>query len=970
MKLLSATDLLLRKQRRRSRGTLLAWAAAAALFTQVGNGAIRLGWMDASLLWAFVPAIASVILLARWFYRVRRLDDRALARELDARWEFGARLESTLELATDDSVLAQAQRTDTSRRIAAKGPFGTPAWAGGIAAVSVALGLIALEQIALHTRSSSPPSTQSPSTAIAGNSATLTSVATPPAPLRVSIVWKSPARSITAKALDELLLLAHVESNWSLRPFSLEVSVNGAHFRSYPLPASVSDTWKQPGERDLNLSLFLDETGAQLGDFVIYHLKTEANAGLEISAIVSSRQFVEIVPVDFVAGADTRFSSDAQELLRRFTALKQAQLQLFDRNFGLTHLSPGGSNFDPTTENAEVTVAQTRLAQPAEEARAFAARIRAPDLVAIPLTQATALMTQAGLLIGTHQNEAAAPLQSKALISIIAAERAFRASLETEISVSAPSIAQSLGSKPSIQRSQTPAGRLEQLAERQFTHHQKLQSEKPELPRLAREQLIISQDLKTLEAERGLIEPVQTLLAVAVKAAAEAARQLALNDPQAAREPSARAQLTLKRAVELQESEGRKTAAALLEQIREETNRTELPAPAIHEAVRTRATEKLNAEAARQLFQGSEEAAKKLKELSEGMTWGKPAKLEAMRLRPIPNDDGEKNVSRPSAEKPGAGPSLFLDLLPEYVAELKPRPDASRSMGSGRAKLFLVPGLSNLYATARVSVTFDNLTSAQTAADLLVEKPDGTRTPVFAFDQGKSVGQSWAFQPVDTLSHDDFIRAIKAGRLSLRITSTTYPLGELEGTFLKDTEIYDNAGRPVAGLDPRSPEQKGLALQGALLLERASQTQNSSRTLAQAEARLTPDASSARAIRQLKAAAAQLSANDDNSAALDLIQRAAQMAEGLTTGSPLGDTAHQLAQNLENRLSDPHTLDAVARQTFADQALALAQALETARPTAKRDEWARRYAPEEIDPVYRRTVENYFEHLSREGVAR
>ena len=136
--------------------------------------------------------------------------------------------------------------------------------------------------------------------------------------------------------------------------------------------------------------------------------------------------------------------------------------------------------------------------------------------------------------------------------------------------------------------------------------------------------------------------------------------------------------------------------------------------------------------------------------------------------------------------------------------------------------------------------------------------------------------------------------------------------------------------------------------------------------IAESQVALAPDNSLAQTIRQLKAAATRLSGNAaGNVSSLSLLETAAQKAQVLAADPRLAGAARDIAKAASG------TMDAAARKALADHAEELIEALENEdRPGAKRDEWVRRFAPEDIDPDYRKPVEDYFERLSREGATR
>ena len=823
MKPASATESFLRRQRRRSRGTLLAWAMAMAVLAQAWIGAAQLGWIDVSALWAVVPAVASGWLLVRWTRRAWRLNEQAVAREVDARWELRARLESAVELSGSDTAVAIAQRADTARRLESKKPTGTLAWIGGITAALLGLGLVGAEQIALVQPPHLPQ--LAPLVVVVAKPVPVVPKATPPPPepWRASISWKSPERLISATAAAEIPLVAQVDSNKGYHSMVLEVAVNGTHTNSYPLAPAVLGAAAQPGGSDVKLSLFLDETGAKPYDVVSYFLQGSANLPPDFPVVVSRLQFVGVTPAESPPGGDERYTPGAREMLRRLNELKQGQVQLIERNFDLAHAAPAGFTIEVTPENAGIAPTQSRLAQTADEARAAAVQIHAPDRVATDLAQAGASMTRAGVSIAARDHAAAAPVQANALAQIVDAERTFRTALDaaSPSQITDPAKEATAGGlKP---RGQTPAGRLELLGRRQGENNRRLQqlpSAAADLPAIAAEQAAIAREVEKLAGERALVDLVQKTLGAAVKATAEAARQLGLNDPQAAREPAAEAQALLQHAVEVQENEGRKAASALLEQVRQELNETDRSKdPAAQQAKQDQVQRELSTEAQRQQQQGSAEAAQKLAALVK--------RLEESKATPQSPSSEAKDSAKSPGGSGGKNPTVF-------VADLRPMPGADKSTASGSATIALGPD----HMTATIDVAFDHLSSKETTAFLAVGETGGTRTTVFPLGTGTFTKKSWKLEPTGNLSRDALLAALQGGGLYLELDTASYPKGELGGQFLPK-----RGGPPGSGGASETGEQDAAAADAAAAPENAEDSGASGEVVYQANMRVLPGAS-------------------------------------------------------------------------------------------------------------------------------
>lgn len=69
-----------------------------------------------------------------------------------------------------------------------------------------------------------------------------------------------------------------------------------------------------------------------------------------------------------------------------------------------------------------------------------------------------------------------------------------------------------------------------------------------------------------------------------------------------------------------------------------------------------------------------------------------------------------------------------------------------------------------------------------------------------------------------------------------------------------------------------------------------------------------------------------------------------------------------------NRPTD--TITAAELKELAGWLRQMANALEQERERSTREQWKQRYNPEDVDPNYRKAVEDYFETLSREAAAK
>ncbi|HEX2854384.1 MAG TPA: hypothetical protein VHO24_14200 [Opitutaceae bacterium] len=646
-----------RRQYRRTRGTLLVWALTAALTAAAMTGAARLGWMKHGNLWAAIPAVGSVILLALWFRRIRGLSEARVAQELDDRWQLSARLESAVELSKEKTALASAQRTDAVQRVAGREP-NTFLWSTGILTMLLALFFLGAEGTLIFWnawRTAAKETAPTAPTAATPTPAEAAPVVESPA----AITWKSPESEIKATPIEEVPLKALAESAAGFRSVTLEISVNGEHKLSQPLnPAALGDATK-PGSHELAPLLALDEVGAKPFDIVSYHLVGERNNSPAKKPVSSPEQFIQIKPLTEDIADRGRVSEVAMRMRSLLGALKLAQLQLIQRNFQLAQLSEAKTDPLWKTENARTAEEQTKLAAQAAEAATFARENDAPALIDTNLTEAAKLMIDAGKMIAATDNEAARKPQGRALALIAECEKVFGKVRETEgpipppLPMSDPFRDTSKTELPP--RAEGPAGELEQLAQDQRQANQQGEqngeqpgqrgqgeSQKQSPPQQSQSsqagpagggtgvvipsQDEIARDALKLADDSSLDSSVQDLTRTAANAAGAAARQIALGDRAAWREPAGTAQLALDQAVNALDKAGRELAVAELDQARTALNSASRTASAGDRARQLGAVrDELRAAAIQQQRTGSSAAARELASLADSINARPPS---------------------------------------------------------------------------------------------------------------------------------------------------------------------------------------------------------------------------------------------------------------------------------------------------------------------------------------------------------
>ena len=158
---------------------------------------------------------------------------------------------------------------------------------------------------------------------------------------------------------------------------------------------------------------------------------------------------------------------------------------------------------------------------------------------------------------------------------------------------------------------------------------------------------------------------------------------------------------------------------------------------------------------------------------------------------------------------PGSQNAATVTISPAastlYVANLRPRSNATTSTASGTATILL-----NAAGTvAQVSVSFSNLTSAEVVAHLQM---GATGDYVFNLPPGQVASVYWNLAPVGQYSVADLVNAIKSGNIYVGIDTANYPTGELSGTFVQasGSRTFTAPDAPPA-LPTGAPGQAGAA---------------------------------------------------------------------------------------------------------------------------------------------------------------
>lgn len=473
------------------------------------------------------------------------------------------RLEALAQLAGTRHPLAKAQYVETSDWLSRRLP---PAAHAGIVPGAVLLTLLLLLHLLLAgvwtVGSRSVPKPENKPVAASN---------LPHAEFR----WKSPKPEIKATKIEEVPLVAEVESTSGLKNVTLEIDVNGVPKKSVLIPAAP---FHQKGTHPLNASIYLDELEVEPFDMVSYYLRGERTFSEKLPTTISEMQFVQIRP----------FREDAVELGKGLGAsldecwailkkLKIAQLRSLKENFILAGTELPKTDDLWKAENKRVGDDQSLLTSKVDEAIPVMIEGGVSAEIINLLMQAKPHMESAAKLIAATDNVKAAPEQSKSLALITQCEKLF-----------VKAFGQGQG-KPTVKpkdpfadnqkfklkpRDQTAAGNLEKLAKDQAKLNSEINAagsgESP--PDAAERQKQISRALGEAGNSGRFDEKTTEELAQAREAAQEAAGQLDAADPEAAKEPAARTLQHLQAAIDQINKAGKQSASEALADAQKQLN--------------------------------------------------------------------------------------------------------------------------------------------------------------------------------------------------------------------------------------------------------------------------------------------------------------------------------------------------------------------------------------------------------------
>ncbi len=125
-----------------------------------------------------------------------------------------------------------------------------------------------------------------------------------------------------------------------------------------------------------------------------------------------------------------------------------------------------------------------------------------------------------------------------------------------------------------------------------------------------------------------------------------------------------------------------------------------------------------------------------------------------------------------------ASASFYSNTGSLYVSNLRTPVGVTGSTAYGTATVQLAPDEKSAF----VNVSFSNLSSPEVVAHLQI---DGNY--VYNLPQGQVSNAYWDFAPTGTYSTADLIAALKAGRITVSIDSSSFTSGELMGNFVKNS---------------------------------------------------------------------------------------------------------------------------------------------------------------------------------------
>jgi len=195
-------------------------------------------------------------------------------------------------------------------------------------------------------------------------------------------------------------------------------------------------------------------------------------------------------------------------------------------------------------------------------------------------------------------------------------------------------------------------------------------------------------------------------------------------------------------------------------------------------------------------------------------------------VRPVSDAFGESTESvslslvDDEAYDPGDGPtdaSIYIDdaepVSEFYIASLRPPASAAQSLASGTVSLHLSPYGNH----GMLALQFSNLSSDEFAGEIL-QVLEASETGIREVPLGQFKGEHWHFATTDGYDAVSLLEALEAGEVMVRLSSSGFPGGELEGVFALATgslEMPLPAAPPAVDLENLTAEAASRFLQQA-----------------------------------------------------------------------------------------------------------------------------------------------------------
>lgn len=658
--------------RRHHRERRLAGLIGALGFTLAAVACViaeNLGWWRAGYVCGMALAIVAVLLLGWWCVAQRRWSRIGSAQTLDRKWEMKARLETVLELETRDSELATALRTDVARRVADRRSPLALWWFSALAFTALAALVLLTEFgttafLALRSKMNAPAPAKPAPAPPPDDAAKPQNQPSPREGTLSEITWISPASQSRATAMESVETKARAETQSGLRNAVMRLSVNGGKPIDRPFPADVAARIGNPGTHELEQTIHLDEFSLNEFDLVTYFIRAERIGTEPAAEIDSPLQFIQIRP----AHEETGNGGDPSPLIAKVYHFQIAQIQLLQRNFIQTTARIDHANTVWRDPNKTLAADQSGLAGEVDDFLGSRELRSAPAELAELVRKAQTAMGRAGETIAQEENQSALAMQQEALAALTECDRFFRKSNKAQVP---PPVADPFRDRENFAlkaRSETPAGKLEKLADEQDKLVSALSDPNADLPGAQAKEAANANQAKGL-SEKGGFGPEAKAAAERGSAEAETAvRRLAAADRSSALSAAAASSQALHEAVAALETLGKQSALEDFENERRALNASaRMPVASDRTSSLAQIIARLERDADYQQQHGSAEAARTLAQFANA-------------TRALGNASPQSEAWRKGLAVAAAGEISLT--TPEHAAGL-----ASRQLGRGQAAL-------------------------------------------------------------------------------------------------------------------------------------------------------------------------------------------------------------------------------------------------------------------------------------------